>query len=75
MAKPNDTNKTRAKETKKAAPLKIELFGGDTVGFCDPETGECTVPNPVGTANATDEQRKKPVSDERASDRSELSID
>ena len=58
-------NGTSSNETTKEAPIKLELFDGDTIGFCDAETGVCAVPAPVGAASAPDGQRQ-PTADEHA---------
>lgn len=63
------TKKTNAEATKERsteAPFKLELFDSDTVGFCDAETGVCTVPQPLppDTANGINEKRE-PKSHER----------
>lgn len=56
-------------EKKAAAPLKLEFLDGDTMGFCDAETGICTVPNSAGKM---DQQllQAKPESDPNARHRS-----
>lgn len=40
-------SKPSTNELWQGAPPKLEMFDGDTVGFCDPETGVCAVPRPV----------------------------
>lgn len=67
MAKECDAN-TGA--TKKATPLKLEFLDGDTLGFCDAETGICTVPNPAVKADRQLLQ-PKPASNPSARHRSQ----
>lgn len=47
------------KEPQAVTPLNLELFGGETFGYCDAETGVCTVPPPTGRTGPV-ENRPQP---------------
>lgn len=55
MAKARDV---KIGEKKKAEPLKLEFFADDAIGFCDAETGVCTVPTPAAKSDQPGEQPK-----------------
>lgn len=43
-------HKTHEKATNdkaKEAPIKLQLVSDDSLAYCDPETGVCTVPGPA----------------------------
>lgn len=59
----------KTNEKKKAAPLKLEFFDDDAIGFCDAETGVCTVPTPAAKSDQPGEQPNS-KSDKSSRDRS-----